>query len=265
MVLESLFPVKKVLKNPVDMFIFSFVISIVSIFLANLIFPGSGSGKAVTLFITVAMTPMVYAIFKKEEEEEREEAEHKISMTFWERRSDVIWLFTLFFLGNFMAVFLFSISFPEKYVSMIFEDQITEIERITSISGAMLYSDILTMIVKNNLRVMFLSFILSLVIGTGAIVILSWNASILALYLASFIRKGLIGEFFIRTFGLIPHAPIEIFAYFLAGIAGGILSVGMIRENLLSKEFFLVFKDSVLMLLFAVLSILIGAFIEVFL
>ncbi len=265
MVLESLFPAKKVLKNPIDMFIFSFIISFVSIFLANLIFPGSGIGKIITLFITVAMTPVIYTIFKKEEEEERKEAEHKIHLTFWERRKDVIWLFTLFFLGNFAAVFLFSLSFPESYVSTIFSDQLSEIERITSISGAAIYSDLLTVIVKNNLRVMFLSFILSFIIGTGAIIILSWNASILALYLASFLKKGLISEFLVRTVGLIPHAPIEIFAYFLAGIAGGILSVGMIREKFFSKEFFLVFKDSVMMLLIAVLSILVGAFIEVFL
>ena len=110
---------------------------------------------------------------------------------------------------------------------------------------------------------MALSFALSFLIGSGAVVILAWNASILGLYLASFLRQGLVEEFVVRTVGMIPHAPIEIGAYFLAGIAGGMVSVGIIREKLFSKEFFLVFKDSLILLVWAFAAIIIGAFIEV--
>ena len=115
----------------------------------------------------------------------------------------------------------------------------------------------------NNLRVMALSFALSFMLGSGAVVIMAWNASILGLYLASFLRQGLLEEFVVRTVGMIPHAPVEIGAYFLAGIAGGIISVGLVREKLFSKEFFLVFKDSLLLLGLAVLAVVLGAFIEV--
>ena len=72
MVLESIIPVKKVIKNPIDMFIFSMIISFASIYLADLIFPGASTGKIITLFITVGITPMVYGIFRTEEEIERE-------------------------------------------------------------------------------------------------------------------------------------------------------------------------------------------------
>ena len=61
-----------------------------------------------------------------------------------------------------------------------------------------------SLIIMNNMRVMALSFVLSFLIGSGAIIILAWNASILGLYLASFLRKGLITEFVVRTIGLIP-------------------------------------------------------------
>ena len=74
MVLESIVPVKKVIKNPIDMFIFTMIISFVSVYLADLIFPGASTGKLITLFITVGITPMIYGIFKEEEEIEREEA-----------------------------------------------------------------------------------------------------------------------------------------------------------------------------------------------
>lgn len=263
MVLESIFPVKKVIRNPVEMFIFSMIITFASIYLADLIFPGASTGKIITLFITVAMTPMIYGIFKEEEEVERKEAEHRIHKKFLDRHDEAIWSFSFFFLGVFAAIFVISILSPEKYVTSIFNDQLREIERVTSISGSFTISNILNIIIMNNLRVMALSFILSFLIGSGAIIILAWNASILALYLTSFIRKGLITEFVVRTVGLIPHAPIEILAYFLAGIAGGIVSVGLIRERIFSKEFFLVFRDSLILLALAVIAVFLGAFIEV--
>jgi len=263
MVLESIFPVKKVIRNPVEMFIFSMIITFASIYLADMIFPGVSTGKIITLFITVGMTPMIYGMFKEEEEVEREQAEHKIHKKFLDRHDEAIWSFTFFFLGVFIAIFLVSILSPEEYVTSIFNDQLTEIERVTSISGSFNISNILNIIVMNNLRVMALSFVLSFLIGSGAVIILAWNASILALYLASFVRKGLITEFVVRTVALIPHAPIEILAYFLAGIAGGIISVGLIREKIFSKEFFLVFRDSLILLALAVIAVFLGAFIEV--
>lgn len=268
MVLESIFPVKKVIKKPVDMFIFSMVISFASIYLSDLIFPGNSTGKIITLFITVGITPMIYGIFKSEEEVEREEAEHKINESFWKRHKEVILLFSLFFLGVFLSIFMVSTFSDESYVKYMFEDQLTEIARVTSMgnsmSGSFATSDMLQVIIENNLRVMGLSFLLSFLLGTGAIIILAWNASILALYLSSFVRQGLIEEFIVRSISLVPHAPIEITAYFLAGIAGGILSIGMIREKLLGKEFFLVFRDSLILLGMAAFAIFVGAFVEVF-
>jgi uncharacterized membrane protein SpoIIM required for sporulation len=270
MVLESIFPVKKVVRNPIDMFVLSVIISLASIYIANMIFPGPSTGKIITLFITCALAPVIYGVFRAEEETEREEAEHRIDKTFLERHEEVMKIFTLMFMGIFIAIFVVSVMSPSEYVEVTFSDQIQEIQRITSLSsgevvGSALTPDALDMILWNNLRVMSLAFILSILIGVGSIVILAWNASILALYLASFIRKGLIEEFMVRTISIIPHAPIEIFGYFLAGIAGGVLSAGLIRERFLSKEFVLVFRDSLLLLLLAIGAISLGAVVEVFL
>lgn len=265
MVLETLFPAKKIIKHPIDMFIFSMIMTFVSIFLTNLIFPGASEGKIVILFITISVSPIFYILFEKEEESERKIAEHKLNQSFFERYGDTIWLFTLFFLGVFAAIFVFSLFSPESLVETVFEDQLLEISRISSISsGSFNSNNILNLIITNNLRVMGLAFFLSLMIGVGAIVILAWNASILALYLTSFIRAGLMGEFLTRTITLIPHAPIEIGAYFIAGIAGGILSMGIVKERIFSKEFSLIFRDSLILMTLGVLLVLFGALIEVF-
>jgi len=267
MVLESIIPVKKVIRKPIDMFIFSLIVSLASIYLADMIFPGNSTGKIITLFITVGITPMIYGIFRQEEEIEREEAENRIKESFFQRHGETILIFSLFFLGVFLSIFMIATFSEESYVKYIFQDQLSEIERVTAISnpsGAFVASEILQMIFENNLRVMALSFLLSFLLGSGAIIILAWNASILALYLSSFLRNGLIEEFFVRSISLIPHAPIEIAAYFLAGIAGGVLSVGIIREKLFSKEFFFVLRDAFILMGLAVLAVLIGAVIEVF-
>ena len=124
---------------------------------------------------------------------------------------------------------------------------------------------VLGAIINNNLRVMIFSFVLSFLLGTGAIFILSWNASILAVYFAGFLRGGQFETFYQQTLGIIPHAPIEILAYFLAGIAGGILSVGVIREKINSKEFMLVLRDSLILLMISVFAVLLGGVVEVYL
>lgn len=264
MVLESLFPAKKILNKPLDMLLLSLIISFFCIFAAYQIFPAY-TGIIAPLLITITMTPLVYRIFIYEEEIEREEAEHKISETFFERHGETILLFTLFFIGNFIAVFLITIFLPERFVFEAFSQQFDTIKSITSFTGYTLTTpSILQTIVFNNLKVMLFSFLLSFLFGTGALFILSWNASVLSLYLATFIRKGFYIEFINKAAGITPHAPVEILAYFLAGIAGGILSVGIIREKIKSKEFFLVLKDSILMLILAVFSVVFGAFIEVF-
>jgi uncharacterized membrane protein SpoIIM required for sporulation len=212
------------------------------------------------------MTPIIYRIFRYEENLEREEAEKKIKESFIERHGETVLLFTLFFIGNFLSIAFFSLVAPDDFVKTVFSDQLAEISRISNLGGttSALSPNILEVIMLNNLRVMTLAFLLSFLIGTGAIIILSWNASILALYLASFLRQGLLEEFVNRTLSIAPHAPVEILAYFLAGIGGGILSVGVIREKMKSKEFILVFRDSLLMVGLAVVAVVVGAYLEVF-
>jgi uncharacterized membrane protein SpoIIM required for sporulation len=216
------------------------------------------------LLITIVMTPVVYRIFIMEEEVERLEAEHKTRKTFWDRHDEAIKVFSFFFIGNFLAIMAIVVLLPESFVAVAFAPQLADIAAIQAIAGAALAKPILTIVVLNNLKVMLFAFALSFLLGTGAIFILSWNASILALYLGDFIRQGLYAEFLIRTAGIIPHAPIEIAAYFLAGIAGGMLSVGVMREKLRSPEFRLVLRDSLIMLSLGILAVGLGALVEVY-
>ena len=263
MVLESLFPAKKIESKPVDMLILSFIVSIACVFISYLVFPAY-AGIIAPLLAAVAVAPLIYRVFAIEEEVEREEAEGMIKENFLDRHEDTIRIFTMFFVGCLLAVLFIASFMPESFVGSAFSQQVSEINSIRSMgTGSALNKTMLDIIIMNNIKVMAFSFFLSFIIGTGAVFILAWNASILGVYLANFIRKGLYAHFLIQSTGIMPHAIVEIGAYFLAGIAGGVLSAGVLREKLASKEFRLVLRDSVILMGLAAFAVIIGAYIEV--
>jgi len=263
MVLESIFTAKTLEKKPFDMLILSIIITLVCVFVSVKILPEHAGILSASL-ITIGLTPVFFKIFRIDEEGERRSARKLSKQNFWERHDETIILFSLFFIGNFLAVFLIVLIAPQTFIATAFGNQISAIGAINPATGSFLGSDLLSIIFANNMRVMFFAFILSFLIGAAGLFILSWNASILAIYLGSFIKEGLHQDFFLRALGIAPHAPVEIFAYFLAVIAGGILSVGVIREKYGSKSFNLVFRDAMIMLFVAVLALVIGAFLEVY-
>ncbi len=264
MVLESIFSSKKIENKPLDMLLLSILITSTSFFLSTIVFP-EYVGIVFPLIITMAMTPVVYNIFNDEESQERMQAKHIIEKTFLERHGEIIYLFSLFFLGVFLSTFVITLFLPEEKLLFFFKPQIDSITTIKSASGAFMSNEVLFKIVLNNLKIMLFAFVFSLVFSTGALFILSWNASIIAIFLANFIRGGSFSEFINVTLQIIPHAPVEFLAYFLAGIAGGILSAGIIRENVRSKAFVLILKDSLILLGLSIIAVLAGALLETYL
>lgn len=263
MVLESLFSAKKIESKPVDMLVLSAIVSLASVALAYLIFP-EYAGVVFPLLITVGMAPVFYRITSDEEMLEEDEAEGKIKESFFQRHGEVIWLLSLFFIGVFAVVIFASLFLPENLSQIIFKPQLDAISFSKSVTGNMLSQDAFGIIFSGNMKIIIFSFALSFFLSTGALWILGWNASVLGVYLAGFLKKGLLMEFASSSIGIFPHAPLEFAGYFLAGIAGGILSAGLIREkhNFRSKEFRLVLRDSLLLLVLSAIAIGAGAAIE---
>ena len=274
MVLESIVSAMEVEKKPFDMLILSFFITLIVVMTSYFIFP-EYTGIILPLLVTISMTPLVYKIFAVEERIERRQAEKLIHIGFVRRHEKTIKILTYFFIGSFLAVFLLMLVMPEDVLQMMFKPQIDAIKAITgyasytisgsAVSGSVMSDiDVFEMITINNLKVTGFAFLLSFLFSTGSLFILSWNASILAIFLATFVRKGLVGEFFTFTIGILPHTPLEMFAYFFGAIAGGMLSVGFIREKWGGRELHLVLKDSLAMLLIAVFLVVLGAAVEAY-
>lgn len=127
----------------------------------------------------------------------------------------------------------------------------------------------------NNFWVMFFIYLTSFTFGAGSLFIISWNASIVGVFIGNGIKQttnNILGvplfnyviEFPKIFLPLLVHGIFEFTGFFSSAIAGGILSVAVIRHSLKSKEFITVLKDSLQIMLFAVIMILVGAVLEIY-
>lgn len=229
MVLESLLSKREVERKPSEMFFYSALVTSAALWLSHAVFPSHAS--IVFLFlVTIAVAPLVYAVLK---DKEREDEHASIDKAFWERHADVLSIYAFQFLGVVFAVSFWYAALPSSYLPSLFGLQQSTVEAL----GAFTSDYSLFGILLNNVKVASLAFAVSFLFGTGAIFILSWNASVLGVFIGGLARDmaftaGLLAWPSALVSGLTSialHAVPEIGAYCIAGIAGGILSAGVIR------------------------------------
>lgn len=258
MVLESLFSARKIESKPADMLVLTVLVSLASIALAYLVFP-EYAGVVFPLLITVGMAPIFNRIFSYEEKEERKAGKEG----FLKRHEEIILLFSLFFIGVFVSIFFITLLLPEEF-SAIIKPQLDAIISVRPVTGAAVSNAPIGTILFNNVKIILLSFVASVVFGVGSIWILAWNASVLGVYFASFLKKEMFYQFAAGSADLLPHVPLEFLAFFLGGIAGGFVSVAIVKERRNMKAFLHVFKESMLLLAFAIVVVFVAAFLEVY-
>lgn len=261
MVLESILNPRNAEDKPLHVFIIAFAYSIISTLLAKQLFPGQASMLAVAL-ITIIFVPFFQKLFEIEEEIE-DEAARGMKGNLLSRHKKIIFVFSAFFMGVSLAIVTSYAVLPKDIFSL-------QLETLKGFSGEVTKHGSFDTFFINNSQVMVLMFLLSTMFGAGAIFILAWNASVIGVYL------GLLAQSLSSKLGtaayiygvpvglgsLALHGIPEILAYFIAGLAGGILSVGFIRESMISREFKTIVKDSVTLLVIAEFLIVLAAFIE---
>ncbi len=265
MVLESILNPKNAEDKPLHVFIISFLYSIVAVVFAHQLFPQQSSILAVAL-ITILFVPFFQKLFSIEERIEDLAAEKKIKAGIFQRHKKIIFAFSAYFLGIIVAM---SFVFVFLGYEGVFSMQTRTIEGFSA--SATNYGNFFQFL-SNNSKVMLLTFLLSTMFGAGAILILAWNASVIAVYiglLTKSLEAKIGGAAYLYTLpaglgAIALHGIPEITAYFIAGLAGGILSVGMIRERIGSKEFKGIFKDALILLSSAEILIFTAAILEAF-
>ena len=276
MVLESLINPFKAKNSVYELFFMGVLFSSAAVFLSNWIFREQAS-LIMVFFTVLATVPFIYNTIKLEE---RKDLILNSEIKILKEHFHTINLFLFLFLG-FVASFSFwYVVLPSTLVQSTFHVQSITIQSINiKILGSFSNMTTFNNILLNNLKVLVFCVLFAFLYGVGAIFILTWNASVLSTAIGNFIRTnlafyaekagfGIMASYLqIVSLGLLRyllHGIPEILAYFVAGLAGSIISVAVIREKFGTKEFEKVILDASDLILIATLILVIAAFIEVF-
>ena len=257
MVLERLVSLKEAIRNPLWVFIIGGVVSVTCLAVSFLMFETS-IGLFFTFLVTITMMPFMVNLIKYEEKKQEKIIRERKNMNILQRNKNILKIYTAFFCGMILSLSIIYIMLPDAVVEKLFQDQINEINLIR---GNFLFTDTLLKIVSNNVSVLTLCFLFSFLFAAGAIFILAWNASILSTAIG-LVAKSIGGLKGLPTAALtfFPHGSLEILAYFIGGIAGGLVSAAITRRD--SELFWPIVKDSIQLMVISVLLLVVGGLIE---
>lgn len=277
MVLESLLNPLKAEKKPWEMFFIGMVYSSIAIIISLWIFKDQAS--LIMVFLTVmACIPIVYSTMKLEESKDMIIDQEKALIK--EHNKAIAFLMFLF-IGITVSFVLWYIFLPVDLLGFVFDKQTTTIQEINNkVSGnAYQQFSLFSRIFLNNIRVLSFSILFALIYGAGAIFILTWNASVIGTAIGNFVRSNLSdyahllgfekfsGYLQVFSVGLMRyalHGVPEILAYFYGGLAGGIISVAIIKKHYKEKKFSNILFDVSELLVIALVFLIVAAFLEVY-
>jgi stage II sporulation protein M len=274
MVLESLLNPKKAEKKPWDLFFLGVVYATVAFLLSYWVFREYVSIVMVTL-TAICSVPLIYnTILTEAKKDDLEKKEYWLI----KEHGKAVTAFTFLFLGFVAAFLIWFTILPSNTVQDVFSvqiDTITQITTNTPTGNLVVEFGKLSGVLMNNLKILIFCFILSFFFGAGAIFILTWNASVVAAAIGTFIRNnilehlssGFASYFHVISLGVLKymtHGVIEIIAYFIGGLAGGIISIAVIRHDFGTHEFKKALLASVDIVAVSLVLLFIAALIEVF-
>ncbi|MFC2016628.1 stage II sporulation protein M [Chloroflexota bacterium] len=277
MVLESLLNPLKAEKKPWEMFFIGFLYSSIAILMSLWIFKGQAS-LIMVFFTVMACLPIVYNTMKLEESKDLVIPQERALLK--EHNKAIVFLMFLF-LGATLSFVAWYVFLPSESLNFVFDKQITTIEAINNQVSGNAYQQFSTFsrILFNNIKVLAFAILFAFIYGAGAIFILTWNASVIGTAIGNFIRSNISqyagiagfekfsGYFNVASIGLLRyvlHGVPEILAYFYGGLAGGIISVAIIKKHYKDEKFSHIVFDISELLVISIAFLLAAAFIEVY-
>lgn len=286
MIIESFLNPKSVNKDLNVLYIIGLVYTSVAIVLSIIVFKSQAS-MVMVFFTVMAVLPYIVNSIKHEEHEDLVLKEEKSIL---KEHAKTLWKFMLVFFGMVTAFAIWFTVLPSDTSYEVFNVQLQTINMINerpyhatgnfwNAGYLMSKAGIFQQIVMNNLVVLFFCLIFSFLFGFGAIFILTWNASVIGTAIGTIIRTGIqeaasllgfqkAGAYFsVISYGILRyaiHGIPEILSYFIAGLAGGIISVAAIRHDFRSKKYHKIITDSADLIIISIIMLIISAFIEVY-
>jgi uncharacterized membrane protein SpoIIM required for sporulation len=285
--LEMIINPKRAERKSWEMLFIGIIYGSLSIILVNWIFAQDAvlakySGIFIITFCVMFSTPyMYYAIKLEEEKDTKIEGAFKLL----KEHNKALLGFLFLFVGFIIAFSFFYIVWPSENNFKAQIETYCMINRPASFSecvgqyglgdaaktsghvakttGFLTSKERLIAIFTNNIYVLMFTLIFSLIFGAGAIFVLAWNASVIAAAVGIFTKSNL-ASLPIGIARYMIHGLPEIAAYFIGALAGGIVSIAVIRHSIKSEKFWSVLQDSLNLIILAVIVLFVAALIEVF-
>ncbi|MCP3682413.1 MAG: hypothetical protein GY861_06945 [bacterium] len=265
MVLESLVNPVKAERRPWEMFFVGTAYSSAAVLLSLFIF-GVDSSLVMVFLTALAATPLMYGAIKLEEKKDLEFHEEKVLI---KEHGRALLFFMFLFTGFVISFALWYTFLPADSTDELFSIQTREIGKVQSAVSGNVVADfnLVNVIFFNNMKVMMFCLIFAFFYGVGAIFILAWNASVIGAAIGGLMRDALgagqLSNFSLSVIHFAPHGILEILAYFMAGLAGGIISMAIIKHDFNTREYKHILLDSTDLVLGAILVLFFAALVEV--
>lgn len=289
MVLESMMNPWRAEKRPYMLLLWGAVYAIVAGLLADFLFPGAMASMVMVALTAIAAIPLMYNTIKLEEKKDMEIAGEKKLL---QEHGKAVMVFMMLFIGMTLGMTVLYVFLPVSDAGALFADQIETYRSINpsrpitgqvtgaglpDVTGLASSSGIFERIFFNNLKVLAFCIVFSLLYGAGAMFVLSWNASVIAFAMGNVIRTNIaalagdtsVGAYFkivaIDSFTrYFIHGFFEIAAYVIAALAGGIISVAIIKKHFQTDKAEHIILDTSDLLLASFVVLLFSAVIEVY-
>lgn len=278
--LEMLIKPKNAERRPWEMFFIGAFYASVSVLMVNWIFKQDAvlvkhSGILVILLTMALSIPFMYFMLRYEE---TRIVKGRGSIQLLKDHRKAIYAFLYLFLGFTVAfAFWYSVlpdttSFRTQIETYCMINRPTNfnecvaqygIKDVTTTTPFLTNKERMFLIFTNNMYVLLFTLIFSLIFGAGVIFILAWNASVIGAAIGIFTgyKLSLLPLGLLRF--LIHGAP-EIASYFIVALAGGLVSVAVIRHETGTEKFWEVLQDSLNLIIVAIIVLFVAALIEVF-
>lgn len=288
MVLEQLFKPSWIERKATHSFTLGVIYSFIGIFTAIILFGRTPSLMTVG-FTAILLIPSINRLLALEENVEIREKKIHLKQLFKDHK-DIFEVYIFMFLGVMLVFSLFALTMPtERSANTLFTTQLDTTNAIKGVffdeTGKAVYSPtglqpgevhipkekrgtLFLSILRNNFMVLMAFGILSLAYGAGSILFLVWNASLWGTFWGFLAKEGTMFISLLKFTQILaavfPHMIVEVMSYFFVIIGGGVISKALIREQFGSQKFNHVFTDGLLFLVIALILLVIGAYLEVY-
>ncbi len=269
-------PLKRIERNPWEMFYIGLIYSTISFLLVSFFFSkdfvlDKYRGVLLSTIGLICCFPYFYFFIKREEGKDLEiSQEGRLIKEHTKTLKALLWLFFGLSVGFGFWFLVSPGEAPKTFDAQIktfciinkadgYEECLKSYGVIT---GSATNINHLMGILVNNISVMIIVLFGSLFFGAGAIFILVWNASVVGAAIGMF-SKDLM-RMPIGILRYLIHGIPEISAYFVAALAGGIVSVAIVRKDLKGERMWIILEDAIILLIIGFLILIASAFIEVY-